>query len=67
VGLTGGVADLDDYSATRVEQRNDLGELFVARFFLGGEADDRLNALAFDRRLNPAGAPGRCWRRRPAR
>ena len=28
----------------------------MARFFFGCEADDRLNALAFDRRLNPAGA-----------
>lgn len=28
----------------------------MPKFFLGCEADDRLNAWAFDRRLNPLGA-----------
>lgn len=53
---TGGVADLDDYAACGIERREDLRDLFVPPFFFGCEADDRLNALAFDRRLNPFGA-----------
>jgi predicted TIM-barrel fold metal-dependent hydrolase len=53
---TGGLADLDDYSACGIERREDLHDLFVPRFYFGCEADDRLNVLAFDRRLNPFGA-----------
>jgi predicted TIM-barrel fold metal-dependent hydrolase len=54
--LTGGLADLDDYAACRLERPEDWRELFVAPFFFGCEADDRLNAWAFDRRVNALGA-----------
>jgi hypothetical protein len=56
VTLTGGLDDLDDYSACRIERKEDLRELFAAPFYFGCEADDRINAWAFDRRANPLGA-----------
>jgi predicted TIM-barrel fold metal-dependent hydrolase len=56
VRATGGLADLDDFAACRVERREDLHDLFVPRFYFGCEADDRMNAWAFDRRVNPGGA-----------
>ena len=56
VRATGGLADLDDYAACRIERREDLHDLFVPRFYFGCEADDRMNAWAFDRRVNPGGA-----------
>ncbi len=56
VTATGGLADLDDYSACRIERKEDLRDLFVPSFYFGCEADDRLNAWAFDRRVNPLGA-----------
>jgi hypothetical protein len=54
--LTGGVEDLDDYFRCQIEARGDLRELFVPRFYFGCEADDPVNAWAFDRRANPMGA-----------
>jgi predicted TIM-barrel fold metal-dependent hydrolase len=54
--LTGGLPDLDDYAACRIEREEDLHDLFVPRFYFGCEADDRMNAWAFDRRVNPHGA-----------
>ncbi|HXH85115.1 MAG TPA: amidohydrolase family protein [Candidatus Tectomicrobia bacterium] len=54
--LTGGLDDLDDFAACRIERQEDLAELFVTRFYFGCEADDRMNAWAFDRRVNPGGA-----------
>jgi predicted TIM-barrel fold metal-dependent hydrolase len=56
VNLTGGLSNLDDYAACRIEGEADLRELFVPRFYFGCEADDRMNAWAFDRRVNPGGA-----------
>jgi predicted TIM-barrel fold metal-dependent hydrolase len=54
--LTGGITDLDDYAACRIERAEDVRDLFASRFFFGCEADDRMNAWAFDRRVNPLGA-----------
>jgi hypothetical protein len=54
--LVGGVADLDDFSACAVGGPDDLVGLFVDNFFFGCEADDRMNAWAFDRAHNPAGS-----------
>jgi predicted TIM-barrel fold metal-dependent hydrolase len=55
-GLTGGLADLDDFAACRVAGQEDVRDLFVPPFYFGCEADDRMNAWAFDRRVNPLGA-----------
>ena len=53
---TGGLAELDDYALCRIDTKEDLRELFVPPFYFGCEADDRVNAWAFDRRVNPFGA-----------
>jgi predicted TIM-barrel fold metal-dependent hydrolase len=46
---------LDDWSACGIGSTDDLVELFTSRFFFGCEADDPLNALAFDTSLLPRG------------
>jgi hypothetical protein len=53
---TGGIADLDDYSACRIERKEDIKDLFTSRLYFGCEADDKSNAWAFDCRVNPFGA-----------
>jgi predicted TIM-barrel fold metal-dependent hydrolase len=54
--LTGGIEDPDDYFRCHIERKEDIRELFVPRFYFGCEADDPINAWAFDRRANPMGA-----------
>jgi len=54
--LTGGIEDLDDYFRCQIERSEDIRELFVPRFYFGCEADDPINAWAFNRRANPMGA-----------
>ncbi len=54
--LTGGLAELDDFAACRIERKQDWQDLFVTPFFFGCEADDPINAWAFDRRVNKLGA-----------
>ena len=53
---TGGVADLDDYSRCQIARKEDFRDLYVSRFYFGCEADDPINAWAFNRRANPMGA-----------
>src|SRR6266568_3277396 len=55
-GLTGGVEDVDDYFRCKIGRKDDLRELFVPRFYFGCEADDPINAWAFNRQANPMGA-----------
>src|SRR5499433_1610911 len=50
---TGGVEDLDDYSACRITNKKDFDDLYVKRFYFGCEADDPINAWAFNRKANP--------------
>jgi predicted TIM-barrel fold metal-dependent hydrolase len=52
-GLTGGIEDLDDYFRCRIERVEDIQELFVPRFYFGCEADDPINAWAFNGRATP--------------
>jgi hypothetical protein len=47
---------LDDYFACEVTSPTDVVDLFVDNFFFGCEADDRMNALAFNRLQNPGGS-----------
>jgi predicted TIM-barrel fold metal-dependent hydrolase len=54
--LTGGIEDLDDYFRCQVQRKEDLRDLFVPRYYFGCEADDPVNAWAFNRRANPMGA-----------
>ena len=53
---TGGVADLDDYSRCQIARKEDFRDLYASRFYFGCEADDPINAWAFNRRANPLGA-----------
>jgi len=54
--LTGGIEDLDDYVRCKVGGKQDIRDLFVPRFYFGCEADDPVNAWAFNRQANPLGA-----------
>ena len=53
---TGGVEDIDDYSACGIRTREDFLDLFVKPFYFGCEADDPANAWAFNRANNPGNA-----------
>ncbi|MBI2203022.1 MAG: amidohydrolase family protein [Candidatus Rokubacteria bacterium] len=55
-GLTGGVEHADDYFRCEIARKQDLRDLFVPRFYFGCEADDPVNAWAFNTRANPMGA-----------
>jgi predicted TIM-barrel fold metal-dependent hydrolase len=55
-GLTGGLADLDDFSRCRITKKDDWRDLFVTPFYFGCEADDRANAWAFKKGANPFSA-----------
>jgi len=54
--LTGGIEDLDDYFRCQIGGKEEIRELFVPRFYFGCEADDPINAWAFNPRANPLGA-----------
>jgi len=47
---------LDDYSACGIETAEDIRELFTRNFYFGCEADDPINAWAFNAKVNPYGA-----------
>jgi predicted TIM-barrel fold metal-dependent hydrolase len=49
-------AQPNDFARAGIESEEEIRELFVPRFFFGCEADDRMNALAFDTRMNAFGA-----------
>lgn len=44
---------LDEFEACGIETKQDLVELFAERFYFGCEADDPINAWAFNRQNNP--------------
>jgi predicted TIM-barrel fold metal-dependent hydrolase len=48
--------ELDDWRACGLETEEDVYRQFVPNFFYGCEGDDRLNACAFDTKVNPLGA-----------
>jgi predicted TIM-barrel fold metal-dependent hydrolase len=43
---------LDDFEACALADKLDIRDLFVPNFYFGCEADDRMNAVAFNRKLN---------------
>lgn len=47
--------DVDDWKAIGLSGKDDIGKRFLPNFFIGCEADDRMNGAAFDARLNPFG------------
>ncbi len=48
-------AEIDDFAESGIESADDIVRLFAERFTFGCEADDPMNALAYDRRLLPGG------------
>ena len=52
----GGIDNVDDFSACRIENKQDFHNLFATRFYFGCEADDKMNAWAFSRSHNPLGS-----------
>ena len=47
---------LDEYAACGIKSAEDIRDLFVQPFYFGCEADDPMNATAFNTRANPFGA-----------
>jgi predicted TIM-barrel fold metal-dependent hydrolase len=53
--LTGGIEDIDDFSACKITRKEDWVDLYAKPFYFGCEADDRTNGWAFSPH-NPFGA-----------
>src|SRR5436190_730155 len=53
--LTGGVENVDDFSACQITRKEDWVDLYAKPYYFGCEADDRMNATAFGR-SNPFGS-----------
>jgi hypothetical protein len=49
-------ARLDDFAAAGISRAEDIRDRFVPNFYFGCEADDPMNAWAFDTKTNPFGA-----------
>ncbi|HKA56479.1 MAG TPA: amidohydrolase family protein [Candidatus Binatia bacterium] len=49
-------AMLDEWAPCGIEKAEDIRELFTPHFYFGCEADDPLNAWAFNTKVNPCGA-----------
>jgi hypothetical protein len=47
---------IDEFAALGIGEASEIRDLFTRNFYFGCEADDRMNALAFDTRLNAFGA-----------
>ena len=45
-------ATLDEWCESGIRRPGDIRDMFRDRFFFGCEADDRMNAVGFDRRIN---------------
>jgi len=53
----GGPEDgVDDWAACRIGRAEDIRDLFIPHFYFGCEADDPMNAWAFNTIVNPFGA-----------
>jgi predicted TIM-barrel fold metal-dependent hydrolase len=46
---------IDDFAATGIESLQDLYDLLIPNYYYGCEADDRMNATAFNTKLLPSG------------
>src|SRR2546425_10175534 len=53
--LTGGIENLDDFSACKIAKKQDWIDLYAKPFFFGCEADDRATSWAFSKN-NPFGS-----------
>ena len=48
--------DLNDFARAGITKPEDIRDRFIPNFFFGCEADDPMNAVAFDARIAPFGA-----------
>jgi hypothetical protein len=48
-------AVIDEFEESQITNVDDVVRIFSEQFYFGCEADDPMNALAFDRELNPHG------------
>jgi hypothetical protein len=46
---------VDEFASSEIHGPTDITDTFVRQYHFGCEADDPMNAIAFDRRLNPGG------------
>ena len=53
--------ELDDFSAAGIEVETDIADRFIPSFYFGCEADDPINAWAFNTKGNPFGAKVRAF------
>ncbi len=53
--LTGGIEEVDDFSACKITRKEDWVDLYAKPYYFGCEADDWMNATAFGR-SNPFGS-----------
>jgi predicted TIM-barrel fold metal-dependent hydrolase len=53
---TGGLEHLDDYWRCEITRKEDFKDLYVKRYYFGCEADDPINAWAFNKKALPMGA-----------
>ena len=49
-------AVIDEFACTLIERPDDLLDIFTRQYHFGCEADDPMNAMAFDTSVNPHGA-----------
>jgi hypothetical protein len=49
-------SSVDEFAASGIRDAADLADVFSRQFFFGCEADDPMNAVAFDPALNPGGS-----------
>ena len=49
-------AMIDEWAAAKITKAEDIRDLFVPNFYFGCEADDPMNAWAFNSKINPFGA-----------
>ncbi len=54
--LTDQPEQLDDFAPCKIERAEDIRDLFVPNFYFGCEADDPMNAWAFNKKVNPFAA-----------
>ncbi len=56
LGLDHQPINIDDFALCGIQRPEDIRDRFVPNFFFGCEADDRMNSIAFNTKLNPFGA-----------
>ena len=55
-GYVAGDVELDEFSRCKISKKEDIRDLFVEPFYFGCEADDAMNAVAFNKKINHFGA-----------